>query len=438
MHEFYFGKAPTTTDVLPEDEVTIAGRASTFPDNFGVGGATVEVYEVDADTGQRIDQAPVESTVLPADGSWGPFDVDPEAHYEFELTRDDSDIVHHFYPQPFERTNHFVRLQTSNPGEGAALLIEDGPDHTALVITRNREWWGDQGEGSDALEVDGVDIVNEGTSPRSDRNIAVFAFDAESDGESNPTTKLFPFTLPQTTFLTGTDLYIPADEDASGTVEVANSPRGSDRTEVLNVPNWPSDEHRVSVIFRDYLSVADELEEKEPPPFKDLDGNVHKDNIRTLQLRGIILGLDEERFGPKLHLKRDQMASILARALDLEPVDSGPFTDISGNVHEGAINALAAEGIALGRTEGSYSPRADIRRDQLSAMIGRALEIDEVASGPFTDVAGNTHEGWINALADADIVLGYADGTFRPGRNVQRDQAASMVARALPLFDARD
>lgn len=440
MYEFYLGEAPTTTDVVPEDEVTIAGRAATFQDNLGVGGGTVQVFEVAADTGHRIDDEPVATATLPEDGSWGPFDVDPAAHHEFELSRDDTDLLHHFYLQPFERTNHFVRLQTSDPGSGVALLIEDGPDHTALVITRNREWWGDQGDGSDRLEIAGTNVMTPGVSPRSDRNIAVFVFDADSDGESDPETKLPLFRLPVTTFLTGVDLYLPAAEGGSGSIEIANTPRGGDVTEVVNVPNWPSDEHRVSISFRDYRSIAGDPTDPAdpgtptPPPFRDIAGNVHADDIRSLQLLGIVRGFDGDRFGPFEHLRRDQMASMVARTLGLDPVASGPFSDVAGSPHEGAINALAAAGITLGTEDGGFAPLEHIRRDQLSAFIGRALELEPVTSGPFTDVTGSVHEGWINAMSQRDVVRGWADGTFRPRLEVQRDQAAAMLARSLPLL----
>ena len=53
---------------------------------------------------------------LTGDASWGPFDVDPSRTYEFVLTRGAD--VHHLYFQPFPRTNHMVRLLTSDPDAG--------------------------------------------------------------------------------------------------------------------------------------------------------------------------------------------------------------------------------------------------------------------------------------------------------------------------------
>ena len=45
----------------------------------------------------------------------------------------------------------------------------------------------------------------------------------------------------------------PGISDGSGTITVTNLPRGdTDRPQTLNVPQWPSDEHAVSVIFTDW------------------------------------------------------------------------------------------------------------------------------------------------------------------------------------------
>ena len=47
---------------------------------------------------------------------------------------------------------------------------------------------------------------------------------------------------------------MPASPDASGTIAVTETVRGSGgHTETINVPNWPSDQHTVSVYFKDYI-----------------------------------------------------------------------------------------------------------------------------------------------------------------------------------------
>ncbi|WP_409367937.1 S-layer homology domain-containing protein [Lysinibacillus sp. 38-6] len=49
----------------------------------------------------------------------------------------------------------------------------------------------------------------------------------------------------------------------------------------------------------------------------------------------------------------------------------------------------------------------------------------------FTDVAGNDHEVAINALADAGIINGYADGSFKPNQTINRGQVVKLLGRYL-------
>ena len=56
----------------------------------------------------------------------------------------------------------------------------------------------------------------------------------------------------------------------------------------------------------------------------------------------------------------------------LAPSATDSFDDDDGNIHEDAINALAASGITEGCAEGSYCPRSGVERDQMASFLGRA------------------------------------------------------------------
>ena len=135
-----------------------------------------------------------------------------------------------------------MRLLTA---PGLAPFIDSGPDHTAMVVSRMREWWGDQASAgdNDRLELDGLNVLNPATAPRARRVIVAVAFDRNSDGVTDTSTSLFPFSL--LPFLTGVDVFMPASSDASGTISVTETVRASGgHTETINVPNWPSDSAR--------------------------------------------------------------------------------------------------------------------------------------------------------------------------------------------------
>lgn len=112
------------------------------------------------------------------------------------------------------------------------------------------------------------------------------------------------------------------------------------------------------------------------------------------------------------------------------------FRDIAGNTHARAINQLAAAGVVNGTSGTTYSPRRVVRRDQMASFLVRAYEYIAQAALPagrdaFRDDAGNPHEANINKAVAADFASGRADGTFGPRAGVRRDQMASFLANVV-------
>jgi hypothetical protein len=255
VYEFLTGDEPETTKVVPEkpDKVTVKGRALVFPDNVGITGGTIRVFELDSDTGQRVRSKPIYQSPIGDDGAFGPVKVNGKTHYEFEVSRAGESTIHN-YPEPFERDDHFYRVLTApllNP------FIERSPNHVSIAVTRMREFWGDQEnpKANDRLSFDGLNVITPAVAPRARRVLAVFNFDKNSDGVSDTSASLSPFN--QIGFLTGVDNFMPASPDASGSIavkETMRSPHSFTRT--TNVPDWPSDQHTVSVYFKDYAAKA--------------------------------------------------------------------------------------------------------------------------------------------------------------------------------------
>jgi hypothetical protein len=263
MYEFLTGIPALSTAVVPDEsgEIDIAGRAVFFPENTGYAGATVEVWEIDDESGQRIGESALTSFAIDESGDFGPVALSTSNRYEFALLRPATDSfptesVHHFYTEPFVRDDYFLRLQSSLPGESISAFIPRSEDSTGLVLLRQREFWGDQGAMSDELFINGLNVLTPLISPRatgqgSGVNLAVFTFD---DGLDNITDlgkgELFPFN--RLTFLTGADVFIPAVFGGTGMVEILLVDRVGSEVR-LNVPNRPSTVDRVSVLFRDDL-----------------------------------------------------------------------------------------------------------------------------------------------------------------------------------------
>jgi hypothetical protein len=160
-------------------------------------------------------------------------------------------------------------------------------------------------------------------------------------------------------------------------------------------------------------------------------GSTHADGIGWLLAMGIAQGFDDGTFRPLEDVTRGQLATLLVGALGLEPAEPD-FSDVSpGAAHAGSIGAVASAGIVEGFEDGTFRPGESVSRQQLASMLARALDLTS-RPPPFPDVAANSvHAGSIGAVADEGIVAGYDDGTFRPSRPVSREQVASMLYRAL-------
>jgi CSLREA domain-containing protein len=125
--------------------------------------------------------------------------------------------------------------------------------------------------------------------------------------------------------------------------------------------------------------------------FTDIAGNTHADRINQLAAAGVVQGTSPTTYNPAAAVRRDQMTTFLVRAYHhltgaTLPVTQTYFNDIAGNVHEDNINAAAEAGFALGTGPGTFSPLLDVRRDQMASFLARVLErlVDEGHTDPPT------------------------------------------------------
>jgi hypothetical protein len=117
------------------------------------------------------------------------------------------------------------------------------------------EWRGDQdAAGNDSLSFNGTNVVNAATAPRARRVLAVFNFDLHSDGVTDLSASVPPFS--SITFLTGVDIFMPATTTGTDTISIRERMRAGGHEETINVPNFASDGHVTSVLFRDYVAKA--------------------------------------------------------------------------------------------------------------------------------------------------------------------------------------
>ena len=108
------------------------------------------------------------------------------------------------------------------------------------------------------------------------------------------------------------------------------------------------------------------------------------------------------------------------------------FTDIAGHWAENEIRELAKEGIINGRSETEFVPEDTMTRAEYAALIRRAIGLNpSIYSGGFNDVEGNAwYANEIQAIVNAGIMSGDADGSFRPNAPISREEMAKVIVNA--------
>lgn len=177
-------------------------------------------------------------------------------------------------------------------------------------------------------------------------------------------------------------------------------------------------------------------------PFTDVTRPSAERAVSCLVWWGVASGTSPTTFTPHREVRRDQMASFIARAIEASggrlPAAGGQmFDDVPrGVAHADAVNRLAAAGILSG-ADGRFRPGESLSRGEMTRTLVRAYEFrtDRIVAAPtrqwFADTVGTPFERSINQSAEMGWSAGIGDGTFRPTDGVRRDQMATFLSRWL-------
>ena len=124
-------------------------------------------------------------------------------------------------------------------------------------------------------------------------------------------------------------------------------------------------------------------------------------HVERLAELGVTLGCgDGSRFCPDDPVTRGQMAAFLVRAFKLDAAPTSGFGDVRGHFHEDSIRILAAERITAGCSTDPlmYCPNRSVTRGQMATFLARALDLiprpepDAVVSQRLLFVTGRANE----------------------------------------------
>lgn len=195
----------------------------------------------------------------------------------------------------------------------------------------------------------------------------------------------------------------------------------------------------------EHLSVYALMEYKRS--FDDISGHWAEDEIESMAMRLIVRGMGDGTFAPDQGVTRAQFAALLVKALGIE--GRAPllprFNDVAPEYWGyPAIEAASHAGLVLGTGKGRFEPERNITREEMAAMIVRALEksgVDvSVTAGELqAALAGYEDAGEISSWAkeciavciDQGIIKGRTATTIEPGGGATRAEAVVLIAKML-------
>ena len=138
------------------------------------------------------------------------------------------------------------------------------------------------------------------------------------------------------------------------------------------------------------------------------------------------------------------LAMVLALVMTLSlAVSANAFKDdksISDDYAE-AVAVLNGMGVFKGYEDGSFKPEGNITRAEVATIIYRIYTADVAKNdksglyatyNKFSDMAGaGWAQGYIGYCANASLVKGYPDGTFKPSGKVTGYEVLAMILRAV-------
>lgn len=183
------------------------------------------------------------------------------------------------------------------------------------------------------------------------------------------------------------------------------------------------------------------------PSFGDIIGHWAQKDIEHLASASIVSGVNDLAFAPNRNITRAEFAALLVRGLQLPASNAASgFQDVAGSAWYAApVSAAVKAKLISGYEDQGFKPDAPITREELSAMLVRALqgagvstalsaEAEKSALAKFKDSSSIV---WARpemaAALQSGLVNGLGDDTLSPSVPATRAQAATMLERFLQL-----
>lgn len=126
---------------------------------------------------------------------------------------------------------------------------------------------------------------------------------------------------------------------------------------------------------------------------------------------------------------KHSLLAILLLTISMPVPQALGFTDVTSQDDEEAIDYLYSEDIIEGYSDGTYKPQTPINRAELLKILveSRVGNLPGDGEDCFTDVSEEWYAKYVCYAKDEGWVEGYKDGSFAPGKNINRAEAIAMI-----------
>ena len=167
--------------------------------------------------------------------------------------------------------------------------------------------------------------------------------------------------------------------------------------------------------------------------FTDLEGvEWAKSAISALYEKGIVAGDGEGKFDPSRNIKREEFVKMIVLAFGIEPKKgTNEFSDCTpGAWYEEYINAGVEAGLIKGVSADEFGIGRNITREDMAVIVARAMNLDISAeSEKFADddEISDYAKDAVYAVKEKGVISGLGDGRFAPKMFATRAQAAKII-----------
>lgn len=170
--------------------------------------------------------------------------------------------------------------------------------------------------------------------------------------------------------------------------------------------------------------------------FADISSSWAKDYINKLYNKGILFAKQGNLYKPADKITRAEFSAYLVNTLRLDSKDSGiTFKDVKENSDYAAfIKTAAAYGLITGYPDGNFRPNDTIKREDIAVIMQRAIDLlnvdyAEISEPSFNDMeqVSNYAEASVKLINSMKIMEGKPGNIFDPKNFATRAEASKLL-----------